>query len=58
MHFNLIRFHGEDTPSNYECTCNILDNDKSMKMMEGNTMYEGHEEKYANDGLNTRSIND
>ena len=57
-HFSLMRYHGAYTPSNYERTFNIVDNEKSTKMMEGNKMYEGHEEKYANNGLNTRSRND
>ena len=30
-HFSLMRFHGADTPANYERTFNIVDNEKSAQ---------------------------
>ena len=38
-HFSLMRCYDADTPSKYESTFNIADNEKSMKQLERNPMY-------------------
>ena len=43
-HFSLIRWLGANNPLKYECTFNYVDNEKSMKCLKGNPMYEAHEE--------------
>ena len=45
-HFSLMLCYGADTPSIYESTLNIVDNEKSMKILKSNPMYDPHEERY------------
>ena len=45
-HFSLMRWYKADTPEKYEKTVNIIDNEKSMKMLESNPMYDPQKEIY------------
>ena len=44
FYFSLMRWLGADNPLKYECSFNYADNEKSMKRLKGNPMYEEHEE--------------
>ena len=44
-HFSLMRRLWADTPKSYEANFNFADNEKSMKRLKNNPMYEAHEVK-------------
>ena len=45
-HFSLMKWYDSDTPSKYDSTFNIADNEKSMKQLERNPMYPTNSEVY------------